>query len=121
MLSPAGVAVCVCARTAAGIVGHWFIGYATHAWGERRFEIPGATESGTNIWLLGVLSFGEGFHNNHHALPRSARMGIRARELDLGWLVIRALEALGLVRGVTAWHRAGAPPSTGSVPGVRAA
>lgn len=109
VLGPAGVAVCVCARTAASITAHWFVGYAAHAWGERRFEIPGATESGTNVWLLGVLSFGEGFHNNHHALPGSARMGMRAHELDLGWLAIRALEKLRLVRGVTAWHRAGAP------------
>jgi fatty-acid desaturase len=113
VLGPAGVAICVCARIAASILGHWFVGYAAHVWGERRFEIAGATETGTNLWLLGVLSFGEGFHNNHHALPRSARMGIRARDLDLGWLVIRALEALHLVRGVAAWHRPGASPADG--------
>lgn len=110
VLGPGGVAVCVCARTAASITGHWFVGYAAHAWGERPFAIPGAAETGTNLWLLGVLSFGEGFHNNHHALPRSARMGMRAHEIDLGWLVIRALEALHLVHGVAAWHRDGAPP-----------
>jgi fatty-acid desaturase len=108
-LGPVAVAVCVCARTAAGIVGHWFVGYAAHAWGERRFVVPGATESGTNVWLLGVLSFGEGFHNNHHAFPGSARMGMRPRELDLGWAVVRALEELRLISDVTAWHR-GAPP-----------
>jgi stearoyl-CoA desaturase (delta-9 desaturase) len=105
VLGPGAVAVCVCARVAASITAHWFIGYAAHVWGERRFQIAGAAESGTNIWLLGVLSFGEGFHNNHHALPGSARMGMRARDLDLGWLAIRALEQLRLVRGVTAWHR----------------
>ena len=100
VLGPAGVAVCVCARTAASITGHWFVGYAAHAWGERRFEIPGATECGTNVWLLGVLSFGEGFHNNHHRYPASARMGRRWWELDLGYGVIRALAALRLVRDV---------------------
>ncbi len=52
------------------------------------------------------FAFGEGFHNNHHAFPGSARMGMRAAELDLGWLVIRSLERLGLVRAVAAWHRA---------------
>jgi fatty-acid desaturase len=109
-LGPAGVAVCLCARTAAGIVGHWFVGYAAHAWGERRFVVEGATESGTNVWLLGVLAFGEGFHNNHHAYPGSARMGIRRRELDLGWVVIRALEQLRLVHDVRAWHRPRANP-----------
>lgn len=105
VLGPAGVAVCMCARTAAGIVGHWFVGYAAHAWGEHRFAIAGAKESGTNVWLLGVLSFGEGFHNNHHAFPASARMGMRPRELDLGWMVVWALEKLRLVRDVSAWHR----------------
>ena len=111
---PGAVAVCVCARTAAGIVGHWFVGYAAHAWGERRFVVPGAKESGTNVWLLGVLSFGEGFHNNHHAFPRSARMGMRRRELDLGWAVVWGLERLRLVRDVAAWHRAAAPTAAGS-------
>ncbi|HWO24539.1 MAG TPA: acyl-CoA desaturase [Kofleriaceae bacterium] len=107
VLGPGGVAVCICARTAASIVGHWFVGYAAHAWGEQRHVVAGAKESGTNVWLLGVLSFGEGFHNNHHAFPRSARMGMRRAELDLGWLVIWTLERLGLVRAVTAWHRVG--------------
>jgi stearoyl-CoA desaturase (delta-9 desaturase) len=112
---PGAVAVCVCARTAAGITGHWLVGYAAHAWGERRFDIPGAAETGTNVWLLGVLSFGEGFHNNHHAHPRSARMGMRVRELDLGWLVVLALERLRLVRDVAAWHR----PSPGAAAATR--
>jgi len=105
-LGSGGVALCVGARTAAGIVGHWFVGYAAHAWGERRFIVPGATESGTNVWILGVLSFGEGFHNNHHAFPGSARMGMRPRDLDLGWAAIWALERLRLVHDVAAWHRA---------------
>jgi fatty-acid desaturase len=94
---PEAVAVSLCARTAGGILGHWFIGYASHAWGERRYAIEGAAETGTNNWILGVISFGEGFHNNHHAFPQSARMGLRFHEVDLGWMVIRSLKALGLV------------------------
>lgn len=104
-LGAAGVAVCICARTAAGILGHWFVGYAAHAWGERRFVVAGAKESGTNVWLLGVLSFGEGFHNNHHAHPTSARMGMRRFDLDLGWVFLRALEFVGVVQDVRAWDR----------------
>ncbi|WP_141588723.1 acyl-CoA desaturase [Myxococcus sp. AB056] len=100
VLGSEAVALCVCARTAAGILGHWAVGYAAHVWGERRYALPGAAESGTNIWVLGVLSFGEGFHNNHHAFPDSARMGQKAHELDLGWWVIRGLRRLGLVRDV---------------------
>jgi stearoyl-CoA desaturase (delta-9 desaturase) len=101
-LGPGAVLVCVCARTAGGVLGHWFIGYAAHAWGERRFVVAGAKESGTNVWALGVVSFGEGFHNNHHAFPRSARMGMAPGELDVGFWVIRALRALHLVWDVKA-------------------
>ena len=99
---PGAVAVCVCARTAIGILGHWAITYVAHRYGERRFEVPGASEAGTNVWALGVLSFGEGFHNNHHAFPDSARMGLRAHEIDAGWLVLRVMHALGLVHSLRA-------------------
>jgi fatty-acid desaturase len=102
-LGPAAVASCVCARVAAGTIGHVIITYAGHRWGEQRFVIPGASDSGRNVWLLGVLSFGEGFHNNHHAFPRSARMGLRRHELDLGWCCIWLMEKLGLVRDVRTW------------------
>jgi stearoyl-CoA desaturase (delta-9 desaturase) len=101
-LGPGGLAVCVCLRTAGGLLGHWFVGYAAHVWGERRYRIAGARESGTNLGLLGIASFGEGFHNNHHAFPWSARMGLGRGQLDLGWLSLRALEAAGLVRSLRA-------------------
>jgi stearoyl-CoA desaturase (delta-9 desaturase) len=104
-LGPEAIAVSVCARTAAGILGHWAVGYAAHAVGERPFIVSGAKESGTNLRLAGILSFGEGFHNNHHAHPSSARMGMRWWEIDAGWAVVRALEMLHLVRHVKAWHR----------------
>lgn len=100
-LGAGAVATCVCARIAGGILGHWFVGYAAHAWGERRFTIADVKESGTNVWALGVLSFGEGFHNNHHAFPGSARMGHAPHEVDLGWLSLRAMQAMGLVREVS--------------------
>jgi fatty-acid desaturase len=84
-------------RVAVGIVMHWYVGYEAHARGEVRFPIAGAVETGRNRWLLGVLSLGEGFHNNHHARPSSARIGLLPHEIDAGWLLIRAFEALGLV------------------------
>jgi sn-1 stearoyl-lipid 9-desaturase len=104
-LGPGGVAVAVCARSAVTILGHWAIGYLAHTHGETRFHLEGADVSGTNLPLLGVLSFGEGFHNNHHAWPGSARMGIRPRELDVGWWVIRGLERVGVVWAVQSWDR----------------
>lgn len=94
---PEAVGVCVGLRVAGGILGHWAIGYATHVWGEQVHVVDGASESGTNIWWLGVISFGEGFHNNHHAHPRSARMGLRWFDVDLGWYAVSALRALHLV------------------------
>lgn len=104
MLGPAAAATIICTRTALGFLGHWFIGYAAHRWGSQRFVIEGAPESGTNVWLLGVMSFGEGFHNNHHRYPGSARMGLYWYEFDLGFAAIRALAALGLVRDVQTAH-----------------
>ena len=105
------VAVCLCGRVAISILAHQIIGYASHVHGHRRFLIDGAQECGTNNWWLGVISFGEGFHNNHHAFPRSARMGMNAYDLDLGWYVIKVMERAGLVDSVRAWHREPGLPS----------
>ncbi len=102
---PEAVVVGFCARVAVSLLAHWYIGYASHVHGERPFAIEGAHESGTNNWLLGVISFGEGFHNNHHALPRSARMGMRPGDVDLGWWAVVLFERLGLFTDVRAWHR----------------
>jgi fatty-acid desaturase len=96
---PNAVAVLICARTAIATVGHWFIGYAAHVWGEQRYRLD-APESGTNVWILGVIAFGEGYHNNHHAFPNSAKFGQRWYELDIGYLVLRIFAALGIVRGL---------------------
>jgi stearoyl-CoA desaturase (delta-9 desaturase) len=66
-----------------------------HYWGYRNFESPDAS---TNIVPWGILIGGEELHNNHHAFPSSARLSVRWWELDLGWLYIRLLSALGLAR-----------------------
>jgi fatty-acid desaturase len=75
----------------------WSINSATHLWGYRRYET--ADNSRNNV-LIGILTNGEGWHNNHHANPRSARHGHSWREPDLAWLTIRGLMALGLARDV---------------------
>src|SRR5262249_15396810 len=103
-----GVAAITCGlRVAGGILGHWFVGYVSHKIGYVRYGIHGASAEGRNVFFLGVFSFGEGFHNNHHAYPGSARMGVKWYELDAGWFVVRALEVLGVFRDVQAWHRPG--------------
>jgi stearoyl-CoA desaturase (delta-9 desaturase) len=66
-----------------------------HYWGYRNWPTADAS---TNILPLGLLIGGEELHNNHHAFPSSAKLSCRWYEFDLGWLYIRMLKALGLVR-----------------------
>ena len=87
-------------RVAVGTGGYWLVNYVAHRAGYRAFHNRGAGVQGWNSLLLGTLSMGEGWHNNHHAFPRSARIGIRWWELDPGWWLIAALRALGLARDV---------------------
>lgn len=89
--------VCVCVRVSVTIFGHWFVGFVSHKYGYARYDIAQATEHGYNNFVLGALSFGEGFHNNHHAHPTSAKMSNAPYELDLGWVLIRGLRATGIV------------------------
>jgi fatty-acid desaturase len=75
----------------------WSVNSLTHLWGYRNYD---TSDSSRNNILVGLLSNGEGWHNNHHADPRSARFGRRWWELDATWLTIRLLSALGLARKV---------------------
>ncbi len=70
----------------------WFVNSASHYWGYRHFK----NEQATNCWWVGLLAFGEGWHNAHHAFPTSARHGLRWWELDLTWLTIKFLSIFGL-------------------------
>lgn len=64
--------------------------------GSQRFEIKGGSCAGRNVWLVALLTFGEGWHNNHHAMPRSPRMGIGKYEVDIGYLIIQIMHRCGL-------------------------
>ena len=75
----------------------WFVNSATHRWGYVSY--PSGDQSRNNWWVA-LLTFGEGWHNNHHAYPSSARMGFRWWELDITWLHIRVLQSVGLVRRI---------------------
>jgi stearoyl-CoA desaturase (delta-9 desaturase) len=87
----------VCARVTAGVFGHWLIGYFAHNKGGMHHEVVGAAVQGRNIPLTSFITMGESFHNNHHAFPGSARLGLHAGEWDPGWWVLMALRAVGLV------------------------
>jgi stearoyl-CoA desaturase (Delta-9 desaturase) len=65
-----------------------------HLFGRRRYETP---DTSRNSWLVALLAFGEGWHNNHHHYPFSARQGFRWWEIDVTYGVLRALKLLGLV------------------------
>jgi stearoyl-CoA desaturase (delta-9 desaturase) len=64
-----------------------------HTFGRRTYD---ARDQSRNNWFVALLVFGEGWHNNHHAFPKSARHGLARGQLDLSWLVIRGLERLRL-------------------------
>ncbi|MDQ3633737.1 MAG: fatty acid desaturase [Acidobacteriota bacterium] len=77
----------------------WLVNSATHLWGTRRFE---TRDDSRNNGLIAAITFGEGWHNNHHAYPRSAKHGLKWYEIDVNWIQIRILEKLGLASDVYA-------------------
>ncbi|MBA2493885.1 MAG: fatty acid desaturase [Acidobacteria bacterium] len=79
----------------------WLVNSATHLWGTRRFETH---DDSRNNGLIAALTFGEGWHNNHHANPRSAKHGLAWYEFDANWLQIKALEKIGLAKKVYAYE-----------------
>jgi fatty-acid desaturase len=84
-------------RVTLGLHVTWMVNSLTHFWGTRRFA---TRDDSRNNWFVALLSFGEGWHNNHHAHPTSARHGLAWYEIDLSWLTIRLLQLLGLARSV---------------------
>ena len=78
-------------RVTVGLHATWLVNSATHLWGRRRFFTP---EDSRNSWWVALLTFGEGWHNNHHAFPTSARHGLKWYEIDLNWWGIRILQLL---------------------------
>lgn len=72
----------------------WFVNSASHIWGYRSFKTADVSR---NNWWVAILSFGEGWHNNHHAFQRSARHGLRWWEIDPTYRMIQLLWVFGLV------------------------
>ncbi len=75
----------------------WSVNSVAHVYGYRTYEVR---DDSRNNWLVALLTHGEGWHNNHHQSPRSAKHGHQWWELDMSWLVIRGLERLGLATDV---------------------
>lgn len=86
-----------CMRVAVSVTGHWLIGYFAHNHGHRSWHVQGAAVQGYNVRFCGLITMGECWHNNHHAFPGSARLGLEQGQVDPGWWVLWTLSKLGLV------------------------
>jgi len=80
-------------RTVLGLHSTWLVNSATHMWGSRRFATGDTSRN--SLWVA-LLTFGEGWHNNHHAHPQSSRHGMTWYEVDPNWYGIYALRTVGL-------------------------
>ncbi|WP_017930328.1 acyl-CoA desaturase [Robiginitomaculum antarcticum] len=87
----------ICLRVSISIFGHWLIGYFAHNHGPRDFHNVGAAVQGHNVPFCGLFTFGECWHNNHHAFPESAKLGLMPGQSDPGWWVLKQLRDIGLV------------------------
>jgi fatty-acid desaturase len=81
-------------RIVVGLHSTWMINSATHMFGRRRFA---TRDDSRNVWWVALVTFGEGWHNNHHAHPTSARHGLAWYEFDPTWLCLKLLRKTGLV------------------------
>jgi len=84
-------------RTVVGLHATWLVNSATHLWGSQRYATG---DDSTNNFVIAMLTFGEGWHNNHHAHPSSARHGLKWWEFDLNWYGIQFLRSLGLAKDI---------------------
>ena len=75
----------------------WSVNSVCHIWGAKEYN---SGDESRNNPVMGILAFGEGWHNNHHAFPASARHGLRWWQFDMSWVVIRSLERFGLAKKV---------------------
>jgi stearoyl-CoA desaturase (delta-9 desaturase) len=82
----------------------WFVNSASHIWGYRNYA---TTDQSRNNWWVALITYGEGWHNNHHAFPRMAAHGHRWWEIDVTFWTIRLMQALGLAWDVVDYKRGG--------------
>ena len=87
----------ICFRIVFGLHATWLVNSATHMWGARRFP---TRDDSRNTWWVALITFGEGWHNNHHAHPTSARHGLAWYEFDPSWLQIKLLKLFGIAKRI---------------------
>lgn len=84
-------------RVVFGLHATWLVNSATHMWGSRRFA---TRDDSRNNWWVALITFGEGWHNNHHAHPTSARHGLAWYEFDPSWITLSVLRRFGVVKAL---------------------
>jgi len=87
----------ICVRVVFGLHATWLVNSATHMWGSRRFA---TRDDSRNNWWVALITFGEGWHNNHHAHPTSARHGLAWYEFDPTWITLKLLRLFGVARSI---------------------
>ncbi|MDH7640730.1 acyl-CoA desaturase [Sphingomonas oryzagri] len=86
----------ICLRVTVSVTGHWFVGHLAHRCGPQSWLVDGAGVQAHDVPWAAIPTMGEAWHNNHHAFPRSARIGLYPGQSDWGYAFIRLLERLGL-------------------------
>ena len=90
----------ICVRVSVCVTGHWLVGHFAHRQGGQSWIVEGACVQGYDVRIAGLISMGESWHNNHHAFPGSARLGLEPGQVDPGWILICALRRLGLASDI---------------------
>jgi len=84
-------------RVVVGLHATWLVNSATHMWGGRRFN---TRDDSRNNWWVALMTFGEGWHNNHHAHPTSARHGLAWYEFDPSWISLKIMRFFGIAKSI---------------------
>ncbi|MBS1983950.1 MAG: fatty acid desaturase [Bdellovibrionales bacterium] len=92
-------------RTVALYHATWCVNSAAHKWGSKPFS----NSLATNNWWVALLAFGEGWHNNHHAFPSSARHGLRKWQFDVSWIIIWSMSIVKLAENIKRVHPSSLP------------
>ena len=90
----------ICVRVSVCVTGHWLVGHFAHRHGHQSWIVEGACVQGYDVRIAGLISMGESWHNNHHAFPGSAKLGLEPGQVDPGWWLICTLRRLGLASNI---------------------
>jgi stearoyl-CoA desaturase (delta-9 desaturase) len=109
----------VCVRVTACVTGHWFVGHLAHRRGPQSWLVTGAGVQAHDVPWAAIPTMGEAWHNNHHAFPGSARIGLYPGQSDWGYIFILLLERLGLAWNIVLPEHMPQRPALRRVGGVR--